>query len=111
LALKPPPPARMRIARFKRARVNIDYHVELNGRYYSVPHRLVRCEVWLRVSAGSVEIFAERQRVAVIALSAARWSAAPIPNKATARALRCCAWPARTCQKPRDPEIQSVAET
>ena len=35
------PANRMAIARFKRARVNIDYHVELDGHYYSVPHRLV----------------------------------------------------------------------
>ena len=39
------PANRMAIARFKRARVNIDYHVELDGHYYSVPHRLVRTEV------------------------------------------------------------------
>jgi transposase len=44
-ALRPLPATRMPIARFKRARVNIDYHVELDGHYYSVPHRLVRTEV------------------------------------------------------------------
>ena len=33
--LRPLPAARMPIARFKRARVNIDYHVELDGHYYS----------------------------------------------------------------------------
>ena len=43
--LRPLPAHRMPIARFKRARVNIDYHVELDGHYYSVPHRLVRQEV------------------------------------------------------------------
>jgi transposase len=71
-ALKPLPQTRLRIARFKRARVNIDYHVELDGHYYSVPHRLVRAEVWLRISAASVEIFADRQRVAVHPLSSRR---------------------------------------
>jgi transposase len=71
-ALKPLPATRLRIARFKRARVNIDYHVELDGHYYSVPHRLVRAEVWLRIGAASVEIFAERQRVAVHPLSSRR---------------------------------------
>jgi hypothetical protein len=40
-ALKALPPTRMAIVRFKSARVNIDYHVELDGHYYSVPHRLV----------------------------------------------------------------------
>lgn len=71
-ALRPLPAARMAIARFKRARVNIDYHVELDGHYYSVPHRLVRAEVELRVTATTVEILSGRQRVAVHALSSRR---------------------------------------
>ena len=70
LALRALPTGRMPIARFKRARVNIDYHVELDGHYYSVPHRLVRAEVELRVTGATVEILAGQQRVAVHALSA-----------------------------------------
>ncbi len=71
-ALRPLPAVRMAIARFKRARVNIDYHVELDGHYYSVPHRLVRAEVELRVTATTVEILAGQQRVAVHAYSSRR---------------------------------------
>lgn len=66
------PATRMQIARFKRARVNIDYHVELDGHYYSVPHRLARTEVELRVTTHTVEAFAGQQRVAVHAYSARR---------------------------------------
>jgi transposase len=66
------PAARMQIARFKRARVNIDYHVELDGHYYSVPHRFARTEVELRVTTSTVEAFAGQQRVAVHAYSARR---------------------------------------
>ncbi|NUZ08634.1 IS21 family transposase [Schlegelella koreensis] len=66
------PATRMAIARFKRARVNIDYHVELDGHYYSVPHRLVRSKVELRVTAATVEILAGNQRVAVHAYSSRR---------------------------------------
>ena len=69
-ALRPLPSGRMAIARFKRARVNIDYHVELDGHYYSVPHRLVRTEVELRFTAATVEIMAGQQRVAAHAYSA-----------------------------------------
>jgi hypothetical protein len=69
-ALRALPASRMPIARFKRARVNIDYHVELDGHYYSVPHRLVRQEVELRVTATTVEALAGGQRVAVHAYSA-----------------------------------------
>jgi len=49
--------------------VNIDYHVEFDGHYYSVPHALVRTTVELRVSASLVECFAANQRVACHALS------------------------------------------
>lgn len=70
--LRPLPATRMAIARFKRARVNIDYHVELEGHYYSVPHRLVRAEVELRVTGSTVEIMAGNQRVAVHAYSTRR---------------------------------------
>ena len=68
--LRPLPAARMPIARFKRARVNIAYHVELDGHYYSVPHRLVGTEVELRVTATTVEVLASSARVAVHAYSA-----------------------------------------
>ena len=71
-ALRPLPATRMPIARFKRARVNIDYHIELDGHYYSVPHRLVRAQVELRVSATTVEILSGNQRVAVHPYSARR---------------------------------------
>ncbi len=71
-ALRPLPATRMVVARFKRARVNIDYHVELDGHYYSVPHRLVRAEVELRVTGTTVEILAGNQRVAVHAYSSRR---------------------------------------
>jgi transposase len=69
-ALKPLPPTRMAIVRFKSARVNIDYHVELDGHYYSVPHRLARSTVELRVSSTTVQAFAGQQRVAVHPYSA-----------------------------------------
>jgi transposase len=68
--LRPLPAARMAIARFKRARVNIDYHVELDTHYYSVPHRLVGVEVELRITATTVEVLAGGARVAVHAYSA-----------------------------------------
>jgi transposase len=71
-ALRALPPTRMPIVRFKRARVNIDYHVDLDGHYYSVPHRLVRTEVELRIANATLEIFAGQQRVAVHPVSTAK---------------------------------------
>jgi transposase len=40
-ALKPPPAEPFTFAQWKKARVNIDYHVEIERHYYSVPYQLV----------------------------------------------------------------------
>lgn len=68
-ALLPLPPERFAYADWKRARVNIDYHVELEGHYYSVPHALVHEEVELRFTSRTVEILHRGQRVASYARS------------------------------------------
>ena len=62
--LRPLPVAAFVLAQWKRARVNIDYHIEFDGHYYSVPHALVREEVELRIAHGTVEILARGRRVA-----------------------------------------------
>ena len=46
------------------ARVNIDYHIELHGHYYSVPYALIHEHVDARLTATTVEIFHRGQRVA-----------------------------------------------
>ena len=68
-ALQPLPAKRFEIFQWKSARVNIDYHVEFDGHYYSVPHAMVRTTVELRVTAALVECFSANQRVACHALS------------------------------------------
>jgi len=49
---------------WRKARVHIDYHVQVEGHYYSVPHRLVREAVEVRLTAGVVEVFHLNVRVA-----------------------------------------------
>lgn len=71
-ALRPLPAARFEPARWKTARVNIDYHIDIDGHYYSVPFRLVRTQVQVRVTATTVEVFAAHQRVACHAYSSTR---------------------------------------
>ena len=39
------------------ARVNLDYHIEVHGFLYSVPHALIRAEVEVRVTARALEVF------------------------------------------------------
>jgi transposase len=63
-ALQPLPARRWELARWKKATVNIDYHVDYDGRYYSVPHALVGEHVEVRVTSGTVEIFLRGHRVA-----------------------------------------------
>ena len=63
-ALQPLPAQDYVFAVWKSAKVSIDYHVEYQGRFYSVPYRLAGERVDLRVSARTVEIFHQQQRVA-----------------------------------------------
>jgi len=67
--LRPLPATRMAVARFKSARVNIDYHVELDGHYYSVPHTLVGQTVELRITSATLEVLHGHKRVAAHALN------------------------------------------
>ena len=52
------------------ARVGIDYHVEVDGHYYSVPYALVKKKVEIRATAATVEILFKGNRVASHARSA-----------------------------------------
>jgi transposase len=63
-ALRPLPAAAYTFAQWKKARVHIDYHVEIEGHYYSVPHSLLHRELDARYTAMTVEIFHRGQRVA-----------------------------------------------
>lgn len=71
-ALRPLPAQPYQYAEWRRVRVNIDYHVEVEGHYYSVPHALVRQALEVRLSAATVECFHAGQRVASHARSALR---------------------------------------
>jgi len=63
-ALKPLPAMPYEFAEWLERKVGLDYHVEIERHYYSVPHQLLRQKVWARVAARTVEIFHEGQRVA-----------------------------------------------
>ena len=61
--MRPLPATRWQFAVWKKARVNIDYHVDYDGRLYSVPYQLVGERVDLRVTTSVVEIFLRGRRV------------------------------------------------
>jgi len=59
-------------ATWKKARVHLDYHVEVERAYYSVPYRLIGKTVDVRLSAHTLEIFHRSQLVAAHARSGRR---------------------------------------
>ncbi len=62
--LKSLPDAPYVYAEWKQRTVGLDYHVEIERHYYSVPHQLLRQKVWARMTEKTVEVFHEGQRVA-----------------------------------------------
>jgi transposase len=63
-ALRPLPAQPYEDAEWQLARVNIDYHVEVDGHYYSVPYALITQQLDVRLSAQVVELFHKGMRVA-----------------------------------------------
>lgn len=63
-ALGPLPVESFVVSEWKRATVNVDYHVALAEHFYSVPYTLVREEVEARLTSNTVEMFYRGKRVA-----------------------------------------------
>lgn len=63
-ALQPLPAEPYQYAEWRRARVAPDYHVEVQGHFYSVPSRLIRQVVEVRITQRTVEAFHRGVRVA-----------------------------------------------
>ena len=63
-ALKPLPAGPYGLAEWRVRRVGIDYHVEAENHFHSVPCRFARAEVEVRLTTRTVEIFARGERIA-----------------------------------------------
>jgi len=63
--LKPLPTVPFVLARWKQAKVNLDYHLEVERHYYSVPYWFARQEVSVKISESLVEVFCDHQRIAM----------------------------------------------
>lgn len=63
-ALRSLPVQPYEFAFWKKVRVSIDYHVEFEKHFYSVPYKLIHKEVDLRATENTVEIYYQRQRQA-----------------------------------------------
>lgn len=64
-ALKPLPLTPYEYTEVKKARVHLDYHVEYDGHFYSVPYQLVKQEVLLHTNSQLVRIFSQGKQVAL----------------------------------------------
>jgi transposase len=65
LALKPLPIEPYEYCEWRLRRVGVDYHVDIDAHYYSVPYRFARAEVEARLTVRGVEIFHKGERIAV----------------------------------------------
>lgn len=63
-ALRPLPPHRYEFAQWKKVTVNIDYHIEVDCHYYSVPHHLRGKKLDVSMTATTIAAFYKNQRVA-----------------------------------------------
>src|SRR5450631_771186 len=64
-ALKALPDEPYEYSEWRVRRVGVDYHVDIDAHYYSVPYRFARTEVEARMTARGVEIFHKGERIAV----------------------------------------------
>jgi transposase len=64
-ALKALPSKRFEFKYYQQAKVNIDYHIEIKGHYYSVPYQYIgqRVDVWY--NSAVVEAFKDSNRIAI----------------------------------------------
>ncbi|MGB5649371.1 MAG: IS21 family transposase, partial [Sedimenticolaceae bacterium] len=63
-ALQPLPAEPYEYAEWKKARVHIDYHVAVEGHYYSVPYALIKKQLDVRITQNTLECFYRGNRVA-----------------------------------------------
>jgi transposase len=63
-AMRALPATRYEYVEFKLARVNIDYHIEYDKRYYSVPHHLVKHQVEVQAARDGIAVFFKGKQIA-----------------------------------------------
>lgn len=79
-ALRALPVQPYELALWKKACVHLDYHVQVDYHFYSVPYRLVRQEVEVRLTAPIVELFHRGERVASHVRSPRKYGFTTLPE-------------------------------
>jgi len=79
-AMRALPATRYEYIEFKLVRVNIDYHIEYDKHYYSVPHHLVKHQVEVQATREGVALFFKGKQVARHARRYSQGSFSTEPN-------------------------------
>jgi transposase len=91
-ALKPLPAEPFEYAEWRVRRVALDYHVDIDGHYYSVPHRLIREQLDARITAHTIELFRKGERVAVHLRGTGRGRHTTVPEHMPSSHRRYAEW-------------------
>jgi transposase len=113
-ALTPLPAEPYVFERWKRCRVAPDYHVEIDGAYYSVPFGLIRELVDVRITGRTLEVLHRGRRVASHALSPGRRGHTTVPEHMPSAHRRHGEWtPARliALAEKTGPSVAAFCET
>ena len=62
--LLPLPQSSYELAEWKQATVQFNYHISVDGMYYSVPYEYIKRKVDVRVTASTIEVFYKQARIA-----------------------------------------------
>lgn len=112
-SLLPLPQTRYQYAEWKKARVHIDYHIEVDGHFYSVPYQLVRKEVEARLTAQTVEVLYKGNRIATHRRSYEKGRFTTVPEHRPEKHKKYYEWtPSRIIQwaEKTGPETAAVVE-
>jgi transposase len=79
-------------AEWRLRRAGIDYHVDIDGHYYSVPHRLVKEQIEARITQRTVELFHKGERVACHVRGGTRGRHTTVPEHMPSSHRRYAGW-------------------
>ena len=91
-ALKELPAEPYQYAEWRVRRVGLDYHVDIDGHYYSVPDRLIREQLDARITERTIELFCKGERVAVHMRGTGRGRHTTIPEHMPSAHRRYAEW-------------------
>ena len=91
-ALNALPDGAYEYSEWRGCRVGVDYHVDIDAHYYSVPYRFARAEVDARLTARGVEIFHKGERIAVHLRSSGNRKHTTVPEHMPSSHRRYAGW-------------------